>query len=242
MNDTLIATPFSQGGFDTVLALLQVGGPVVMILLVMSVIALTIALIKLWQFSSRRLTETQFIDSALNHWRAGRNEAALAALRSLSHPVARVMAVAINGRGQLGAPEVMVREEAARVASAELEKLRSHLRGLELIGSLSPLLGLLGTVLGMITAFQQLQAAGSGVDPSVLSGGIWEALLTTAVGLAVAIPSVAMLSLFERKIERTQHHMEDALTRIFTIDLAISASNTEQLPAPVTLSPALSRA
>jgi len=255
-NDLMPAVPLdmgalpSQTGFEPIISLFQAGGPVVMILMVMSVIALAIIFLKLWQFSSLRLGSTQFVDSALGHWQAGRNGAALEVLKSSPNPVAKVMAIAINGRGQLGPLEATVREEAARVASAELEKLRGNLRGLELIGALSPLLGLLGTVLGMITAFQQLQAAGSRVDPSVLSGGIWEALLTTAVGLAVAIPTVAVLSALERTIERTQHRMEDALTRVFTIDIAISEtgseakaeSGSEKLPSPVVLATEPSRA
>lgn len=250
MNDNLMsvapddmAALSSQGGFEAIFALFQVGGPVVTILLVMSVMALAIILLKLWQFSSLQLGSTQFVDGALAHWQAGRHNAALALLKPSPNPVAKVIAIAINGRSRLDAPESTVREEAARVASAELEKLRGNLRGLELIGTLSPLLGLLGTVLGMITAFQQLQAAGSRVDPSALSGGIWEALLTTAVGLAVAIPTVAVLSALERTIERTQHRMEDALTRVFTIGLALSEtgaeakpeSGTETLPTPAVL-------
>lgn len=112
------------------------------------------------------------------------------------------------------------REEVLRVAKDLLERLRSHLRVLEVIATLSPLLGLLGTVLGMITAFQALESAGNRVDPAILSGGIWEALLTTAVGLSVAIPTVVALNWFERRIERTAHEIEDAATRVFTADIA----------------------
>lgn len=83
----------------------------------------------------------------------------------------------------------------------------------------SPLLGLLGTVLGMIEAFRQLASSGSQVDPSVLSGGIWQALLTTAAGLSVAIPVVLLHSWLERRVERCAHRMEDAVTRIFTRSL-----------------------
>jgi biopolymer transport protein ExbB len=97
-----------------------------------------------------------------------------------------------------------------------LHELRAFLRPLEVIATLSPLLGLLGTVLGMIVAFQQMEAAGRQVDPTVLSGGIWQALLTTAVGLAVAIPVVAVHSWLERKTDRVAHHMNDAVTRVFT--------------------------
>lgn len=109
-----------------------------------------------------------------------------------------------------------MKEELDRVASLRLNQLRAYLRPLEVIASLSPLLGLLGTVLGMIVAFQQMEAAGNQVDPSVLSGGIWQALLTTAVGLAVAIPAVMAHNWMERKVERVAALMSDTVTRIFT--------------------------
>src|SRR3546814_3183218 len=81
-----------------------------------------------------------------------------------------------------------------RCGNEALEGLRGQLGALEVIGSVSPLLGLFGTVLGMIEAFRQLAEAGSQVSPAILSAGIWEALLTTAVGLAVAIPVVVLRS------------------------------------------------
>jgi len=77
-------------------------------------------------------------------------------------------------------------------------------------------LGLLGTVLGMIAAFQTLQEAGSRADPAALAGGIWEALLTTAAGMAVAIPASMALAWFESVADRAQDDMEDAATRILT--------------------------
>ena len=86
---------------------------------------------------------------------------------------------------------------------------------LELIATIAPLLGLLGTVLGMIAAFQALQAAGSRADPAILAGGIWEALLTTAAGMAVAIPASMALTWFESVVDRLRLEMEDFATRIF---------------------------
>ncbi|MEP1599390.1 MAG: MotA/TolQ/ExbB proton channel family protein, partial [Hyphomonas sp.] len=76
-----------------------------------------------------------------------------------------------------------------------------------------------GTVLGMIQAFRAMETAGRNVDPSILSGGIWAALLTTAAGLIVAIPVVAIASWFDRSILKIAHTTEDAVTRIFTPDL-----------------------
>lgn len=201
-------------------SLLQAGGPVVSILLVMSVLAVSIILLKLWQFASLRLGSTHFAEQSIQAWQKGDARSAIAHVVDSRNPVAKVLFIALKGKNNPALPESIVREEAARIASVEIEKLKSYLRGLELIGSLSPLLGLLGTVLGMIAAFQQLQLAGAKVDPSVLSGGIWEALLTTAVGIAVAIPAIAALTGLERRIDRTKHDMENALTRVFTCELA----------------------
>ena len=90
------------------------------------------------------------------------------------------------------------------------------MRIIEATSQLAPLLGLFGTVIGMIEAFQTLQSAGSDADPAALAGGIWVALLTTAVGLAVAIPAAFMLYWFEGRIDRERSRIEIALTRLLT--------------------------
>jgi biopolymer transport protein ExbB len=87
------------------------------------------------------------------------------------------------------------------------------------IATLSPLLGLFGTVLGMINAFQELEGAGNQVDPGILSGGIWLALMTTAIGLAVAIPSVLAHNWLDRRVERHERFMESSVTQVFTSSL-----------------------
>lgn len=197
------------------LSWLAQGGPVVGVLIALSVVAATVIIIKAWQRLRLRDTRRDVLDSALDAWGRGDQAAALARLRDSRSPSARVVLSAMRAVGK-GLQIALVREEALRVAALELASLRSHLRTLEVIGMLSPLLGLLGTVMGMITAFQQLASAGSRVDPAMLSGGIWEALLTTAVGLIVAIPVVASVHVFERGVERQQLAIEDALTRLFT--------------------------
>ncbi|MCI4661012.1 MAG: MotA/TolQ/ExbB proton channel family protein [Neomegalonema sp.] len=113
------------------------------------------------------------------------------------------------------APMSARREEAERVAKLELAQMRLGLRGLELIVTTAPLLGLLGTVLGMIEAFQVLQDAGARADPSDLAGGIWEALLTTAAGMAVAIPAGLALGWSESVVEGARLRLEDAAARFF---------------------------
>ncbi len=206
----------SQGILDTLLSLAQAGGPVVVILAALSVIALAVTLAKAYQLWRARPDPDGTVEAALNDHRRGATAHALnrlnAARGSLAPILARALAGLRGGAGDRGT----LREEIEREAGQLMEELRSHLRVLEIIAAISPLLGLLGTVLGMIEAFQQMEAAGSRVDPAVLSGGIWEALLTTAVGLAVAVPSVAAVNHFDRRVEQVTHLMEDAVTQVFT--------------------------
>lgn len=195
--------------------LIALGGPVVAVLAVMSVVALAIFLLKAWQFTVARVFDRSFIEPALSAWHRGQVSAALTQLEDKRSPIAAAMGAAMT-RLIKEPREDRAREEAARVGAQHLSAMRSFFRPLEVIGTLAPLLGLLGTVMGMIEAFRELEAAGSQVNPAILSGGIWEALLTTAVGLIVAIPVVAGLNWVERIVERLQEDMQDALTRVFT--------------------------
>jgi biopolymer transport protein ExbB len=218
MFDQLGALAWEQG---RILRFLELGGPVVVILLAMSVLALTVILAKLAHFSSLRIGERRRAESALALYRAGRIRDAIARAESSPSPASQALARGLRGV-QRGLPEQKVREEVIRYGNGALQALRSGFRPLEVIGSLAPLLGLFGTVLGMIKAFQALELAGTQVDPAVLSRGIWEALLTTAVGLAVAIPVVALLNWLEGRVDRVAHRMDDLVTRLFTEDLSTS--------------------
>ena len=217
---------FNSSAIGEIFAL---GGPVVLVLAAMSVLGLAIILLKCWQFASVRINNRSFIETALEQSRARRSGAALEQLQGKRNPIAIALHSAISGL-QNGRKQNVVREEAARVAAKQLADLRSYFRPLEVIGTLAPLLGLLGTVMGMIEAFRELEAAGSQVNPAILSGGIWEALLTTAVGLIVAIPAVAALNWLERTVERLHQDMQDALTRVFTEQAATQVSDNSTQP------------
>lgn len=194
---------------------MQIGGPVVWILTGLSIIALTIILMKLWQFALMRPESSSHLDRVIDNWKQGESQQAIALLKH-SRPVDELVLMSIKGLNSVNTELETLKEELDRVATLRLNQLRAYLRPLEVIATLSPLLGLLGTVLGMIVAFQQMETAGNQVDPSVLSGGIWQALLTTAVGLAVAIPVVMGHNWMERKVERIAALMNDTVTRVFT--------------------------
>ena len=177
-------------------------------------LALAIVLRKAAQFVRAGVGRRDALEAALAAWSAGEPDRALSLLARVRDPAARTVEAAVRGKLDGALERRDLEEEAARDGAARLASLRSHLRLLELIAMICPLLGLLGTVLGMIDAFRSLEAAGSRVDPAILSGGIWVALLTTAAGLLVAIPAAAAHHVFEGIVERTAHSMEDALTRV----------------------------
>lgn len=198
------------------LDLLNAGGPIMLVLAALSVITVTVVLAKLLQFAAVRLWARRAVHRALELWRTGRGEEAPPVLEKERGPVADVLLVALRTRLDPRMTGTEAREEAERVAGLHLDRLTRGLRVLAVIATLSPLLGLLGTVIGMIDAFQALESAGSKVDPSILSGGIWVALLTTAAGLVVAIPAAAAHQWLEAIVERTGRAMEDAATQVFT--------------------------
>ena len=198
------------------LAWLQLGGPAMLVLGLMSVAVVTLGIIKAWEFSEQRLGSREFVDASLQAWSRGQGAQALAALQGSPSPLAAVLRDAVQVLQDAALSDSHARERIERRALEALAAARSHLRTLDLIGSLAPLVGLFGTVLGMIDAFQALQAAGDRVQPSILSGGIWVALLTTAAGLVVAIPATAAHQLVDGIVERAGRAMEDAATQVFT--------------------------
>lgn len=225
--------PVRSGVLERALELLALGGPVSAILVAMSVLALTIVLVKLWQFHALRIGDFRPARDALGLYRSGQEQAALILAGNSPNPSAEALASALRGQRR-HLPEEAVREEVARFGHDALESLRSGFRPLEVIASLAPLLGLFGTVLGMIEAFREMEQAGHQVNPAVLSGGIWEALLTTAMGLGVAIPVVAVLGWLERRVDRLAHEMGSIVTRVFTVDLSERVEEKNRL-APLPL-------
>lgn len=198
---------------DELWLLMGRGGAVIWVIGALSVATLALALWKLWRLLRAGAWAGARTETALAAWARGDAETAHDLLRRRGGLRARLARAALQAVTQL--PEPQAREETLRVARGLLAEARSGLRALELSASIAPLLGLLGTVIGMIAAFQALQAAGAQADPATLAGGIWEALLTTAAGMSVAILASLALSWFESVTDRLAHDFEDIATRIF---------------------------
>lgn len=225
---------FTEGGVldgshaQPIRAFLEAGGAVVWIHLAMSLIVVAIAVYKLVEFQwagvlfNRALRRNETLINQVQIRNLDVSESALAAASRFS--VGRIMTSIMRLSASGDISEASIQQEIAREVHQEDAQLRSGLGLLELIGSLAPLLGLLGTVLGMIEAFQAMQAAGASVDPATLSGGIWKALLTTAVGLSVAIPAIMLHHWLSSLTDRQVSGLADQLVRVLTRRASLAAT------------------
>ena len=199
------------------LDLLTKGGPVMFILLGFSVLAFFIIILKLIQFSIVRVSNTNSIDNIISKLNKTNAKKLLSEIQKIKNPIAKIIEVVIITKNDRRFNRESRESEISRISSIQIRNLENYLGGLEVIASISPLLGLFGTVLGMIKAFLNLEKAGSQIDPALLAGGIWEALLTTAFGLAIAIPALTAYHLFENKISNTKDKMKDSIIRVNTL-------------------------
>ena len=204
------------------------GGFVMYVIVILSIYVLGINIFKAYQFVTGGVFNTGFIDRVMSLIKRGELTDASSMLARENGPIARIMRVSVLG--------VMNREitmksreaEISRVGSGELRYLESHMRGLEMSSSVGPLLGLLGTVIGMVAAFAKLSEAGSRVDPSQLAGGIWEALICTVGGLVVAVPAMASYYLIDSIIERVRATMRDVTIQILALEDIYIKNEREQ--------------
>ncbi len=153
---------------------------------------------------------------AIATWVEGDRIDAIATLPD-SAPADRVLKAAMQAMNA-GGRRASVEPDLEWRGNAEVTQMSRHIRLLELIAIVAPLLGLLGTVLGMIRAFQSLAAAEGAANASLLAGGIWEALLTTAAGLMVAIPAAIAASLLGDRVDRAAQAIEAAVGQFFAAD------------------------
>lgn len=202
--------------------LIQLGGPVVLVLIALSVVGLTIVLYKLIQYRAYSRSHRKRVDAALDRWTDGDADSALKQLAADKSPIAQLLCNGVSWLRDPGKNEETIREELTRQGQQIVTRVNGLNAFVELIAYLSPMLGLLGTVLGMIDVFYGLASEGGGADTGVLAGGIWEALLTTAVGLTVAIPFAVMHAMLESRATNIRRGMEDQFTRLFTAGLAVN--------------------
>ncbi|UWQ86199.1 MotA/TolQ/ExbB proton channel family protein [Leisingera caerulea] len=196
--------------------MLGTGGPVIALLALMSLLSVTVIAVKLIQLWPVR-SGAEAREQALGLWKDGDRTRAQLSIETDKSPAGRVMGYAMQAL-QEGLRGPLLQDELQRRGNEEVSRMNSLIRLLELIAMVAPLLGLLGTVLGMIQSFQELELAQGAANASVLAGGIWQALLTTAAGLMVAIPAAVAAGLFAARIDAAAQAIESAAGRLLLID------------------------
>jgi len=195
------------------LELIQAGGWVMLPIILCSIVATAIVAERFWTLRRRRVAPHNLVVQVWNLARSGRlNEERVRALRR-SSPLGRILAAGLVNADQERALMKESIEDAGRHVVLELER---YLNTLGTIAAISPLLGLFGTVLGMIKVFATINAQGVG-DATALAGGISEALITTAGGLAVAIPTVILYRYLRGRVDLLVIRMEQEALKMVEV-------------------------
>lgn len=193
-----------------VLEFVKAGGWLMIPILSFSVIAVAICLERLWALNDQRLVPQDLLADVWTKLKAGQlNNEAITQMR-LDSALGLILAAGLNNAN---AGREIMKESIGEAASYVIHDMERYLNTLGTIAAVSPLVGLLGTVIGMITVFSELMLHGTG-DVSILAGGISQALITTASGITVAIPALIMHRYFQRKIDTVVVTMEQEAIKL----------------------------
>ncbi len=177
-------------------------------LAIMSVLAVTVAFFKTFQFARMGVGKSRAAEAILNDWLGGKADKALQDARLRKTVLSRVLQAVFTGLRARPNEHAFAEELGRQTAIVELSAMTSRMRLLETVVQAAPMLGLLGTVIGMIDAFSTLANAEGAVDPALLAGGIWTALTTTAAGLAIALVTFFVATWLEGRIETERQSIE----------------------------------
>jgi len=190
------------------------GGPVMWPILLCSIFALAIILEKFWHLHKIGIDTQEFLKNILDKMKRHDTKEALQICDSTKSPIANILKAGIL---KYDRPRPQIIEAIEDASLYEIPRIEKNLTTLATIAHISPLLGLLGTVTGMVRCFQAIQAKATSlhpVSPGDLAGGIWEALLTTVAGLIVAIPTFVVYNYLVSRINNFILEMEKASTEL----------------------------
>lgn len=195
------------------------GGIIMIPLMLLSVLVFAVIIDRMRAFKVAGKDSTPLRNSIIKHLEAGNVDEAIRECEKFQGPVAAVLLVGLIKFRKLARRNKSLTEIEENVnrtmndyAPHVIEALEKRLNFLTMIAAVAPLLGMTGTVTGMITSFRSMASAG--MDASAVSGGISEALVTTAAGLIIAIPAVVAYNIFSKKIDRFVLNIEDSATEL----------------------------
>ena len=195
------------------LELMKSGGLLMWPLLLCSIISLAIIAERFWSLQSKRIAPRNLVSLVWQWQKSGELDAEHMQQLRIGSPLGRILAAGLMNRQH---DREVMKESIEEVGRHVVHELERFLNTLGTIASISPLLGLLGTVIGMIKVFAVITTQGVG-DPSILAEGISEALLTTAAGLTVAIPSLMFYRYFQGKVDELVVTMEQEALKMVEV-------------------------
>lgn len=196
------------------LEFVKAGGWMMLPILICSVIATAIVVERFWSLQKKRITPDNLVAQVWQWANAGvLDDKRVQTLRGAS-PLGRVLAAGLVNRHH---DRMVMKEGIEEVGRHVAHELGRYLNTLGTVASIAPLLGLLGTVIGMIKVFTVITVEGIGGDASVLAGGISEALITTAAGLSVAIPTLMFYRYFSGRVEGYVVEMEQEALKLVEV-------------------------
>lgn len=208
----------------TVLELLVAGGWLMVLIVLCSIIVLAICIERLYTLNPKKIAPPHLLATIWKQLKAGEMDAPRLRTLKQSSPLGRIVAA---GLGNAYHGRDVMKESIQEAAAHVVHDLERYLNTLGTIAAVAPLLGLLGTVVGMIKVFAEIMTQGTG-NASALAGGISEALITTAAGLTVAIPALVMHRYFVGRIDGIVVELEQETIKL--VDALHSEENTDTTP------------
>jgi len=192
--------------------IVQKGGPMMYLIILSSILAFGVVIERIYNFNRARIDANKFMDDIIKVLKRNKIIEAIEMCNATPGPIAHIIKAGILKHDR---SKSEIREAVEEAAQLEIPRLEKHLPILATIAHITPLLGLLGTVTGMIKSFQVIQQkalAMAPVNPGDLAGGVWEALLATLAGLAVAIPTYVAYNYLVSQVDSLVYDMERSAT------------------------------
>jgi len=191
------------------------GGWIMLVLLLLSIVCFYIFFNRIAAFRKADINDPHFLDRVLDYMKNGETKSAQIFCQASASPLSRIVEKGIGLAGHDTKDIQMGMENAANIEIAKLEK---GLSGMSTIASAAPMIGFLGTVIGMVRAFWEMAGAGNNIDVSLLSGGIYQAMITTVGGLIVGIIALFAYNYLVSRVDSIANKMESFI-QDFSVNL-----------------------
>ncbi len=191
------------------------GGPIMLPIILGSIFGLAIVIERFWVFRGMKLNTFDFIQAVFKNIKEGKIKDALALCdKYINHPLGVIFRIGIERRNL---PLERLEKVLEQAGNNQIQKLEKFLGALVSIISIEPLLGFLGTITGLIRAFMSWEHAGANVTVSILAAGIYEAMITTAAGLIIAIPLYLCYYYFIGRIKLTSNELTNHCIQLLEV-------------------------